>query len=303
MSATAPTTAIPVVILHRDEAPFLRQMVDSIRRHTFTPFRLFVVDNQSTLPESTALLDELESDGAVVIRNRQNRWVLGFNAVLNHPKFDRNAPYFVFSDGDVLVPEPDGTGKCWLNRLVGLMDETACAGKIGLALDLSPIIDRPELRHVVRDEQYYAAGPRIGKLVVAPVDTTLAIYRPNTFIMDEFRFLPGHKSLMRPYLYSLRTTADFSAIHLGWQDYGNPAKRVHEKIRCFARFGGQIDQVTLAMSGLRDRLYYRIAGPIWRALWGSAVAYHWLRYIAKRFPRDLNELQARARTPVRTKKP
>lgn len=295
---TGDTEKIPIVILHRDEASFLRQMVDSIRRNTLAPYQLLVVDNHSAMPESITLLSELEDTDTVVIRNQENRWVLGFNAALAHPLFNHRAPYFVFSDGDIVVPEVDIDGKCWLGRLIHLMNENACAGKIGLSLDLSRIADRTELQHIVENELGYSSGQRIGNLIIAPVDTTLAIYRKTTFVMDQFRFLPGHKSLIRPYLFSMRTTPDFSAVHLGWQDYGSLTKPVSEKIRCFARFGGHVDQVTLSMASPYDRIYYRIAAPVWRAFWSVALAYHWACYILRRFPRDLNELQAEARIPA-----
>ena len=46
-----------------------------------------------------------------------------------------------------------------------------------------------------------------------------------------------------------------------------------------------------------DRIYYRVLGPLWRSVWGLVVAWHWFSYILRRFPRGLNELQAKARVP------
>jgi hypothetical protein len=115
--------------------------------------------------------------------------------------------------------------------------------------------------------------------------------------MNEFWFLPGHKSLLRPYYYCLRTPLDFSATHLGWENYGKPRDDDGEKIRCFACFGGFVDRTTLAQASIADRIYYRVLGPLWRAVWGLVVAWHWFTYILRRFPRGLNELQAKARVP------
>jgi hypothetical protein len=44
-------------------------------------------------------------------------------------------------------------------------------------------------------------GPVVDDLVIAPVDTTLAIYRKDLFVMNKFKMLPGHASLVRPYYY------------------------------------------------------------------------------------------------------
>jgi hypothetical protein len=288
---------IPIVVLHRDEPGFLRETVAAIRQRTSVDYQLFVVDNNSVTLEAGAALEQLAADDVVVIRNSHNRWVMGFNSALAHERFNHEAAYYVFSDGDIVVPERDAAGACWLTRLIELMERTACAGKIGLSLHLGTLQERKDLAHIYREEIAYAAGPRIGDLVVAPVDTTLAIYRRDLFVMGRFRFLPGHKSLLRPYYYCLRTPLEFSATHLGWQHYGKPRDDAGEKIRCFARFGGFVDHVTLAQASFVDRAYYRVLGPVWRSAWGLVVAWHWSHYILRHFPRGLNELQAQARVP------
>jgi glycosyltransferase involved in cell wall biosynthesis len=288
---------IPIVVLHRDEPGFLRETVAAIRQRTSVDYQLFVVDNNSVTAEAHAALEQLASDDVVVIRNSHNRWVMGFNSALAHERFNHNAAYYVFSDGDIVVPDRDASGACWLSRLIDLMNQTACAGKIGLSLNLVALRERNELAHIYQEEIAYGTGPRIGNLVIAPIDTTLAIYRKDLFVMNGFRFLPGHKSLLRPYYYCLRTPLDFSAIHLGWEGYGKRRDYGGEKIRCFARFGGFVDRVTLATGSVADRCYYKCLGPLWRFMWGLVVAYHWFLYIAARFPRGLNELQAQARTP------
>lgn len=288
---------IPIVVLHRDEPGFLLETVAAIRQRTSVDYQLFVVDNHSVTPEASAALEQLASDDVEVILNRHNRWVMGFNSALAHERFNHEAAYYVFSDSDIVVPDRDASGSCWLTRLIELMKRTACAGKIGLSLHLGTLKERKDLAHIYREEIAYASGPLIGNLIVAPIDTTLAIYRRDLFVMNEFRFLPGHKSLLRPYYYCLRTPLDFSATHLGWENYGKPRDDDGEKIRCFARFGGFVDHTTLAQASIADRIYYRVLGPLWRSVWGLVVAWHWFTYILRRFPRGLNELQAKARVP------
>ncbi len=109
---------IPIVVLHRDEPELLLKTVAAIKQRTSVDYQLFVVDNHSVTPDSRAALEQLASDDVEVIRNRQNRWVLGFNSALAHERFNHDAAYYVFSDGDIVVPDRDASGFCWLVYLV-----------------------------------------------------------------------------------------------------------------------------------------------------------------------------------------
>lgn len=80
-------------------------------------------------------------------------------------------------------------------------------------------------------------GPKVDELIMAPVDTTLAIYRKDLFVMN--KFIPGHATLVKPYYYVFRTPKVYQAKHLGWRKY---QKQLEEKIICFTKY---IDPIKL----------------------------------------------------------
>jgi hypothetical protein len=57
---------------------------------------------------------------------------------------------------------------------------------LGLALDLKFIEDNQSFSKVYTNELNYMQGPVVDDLVIAPVDTTLAIYRKDLFVMNKF---------------------------------------------------------------------------------------------------------------------
>jgi len=139
-------------------------------------------------------------------------------------------------------------------------------------------------------------GPIIGDLVVAPVDTTLAIYRKDLFVMGKFKMLPGHASLVKPYYYTCRNISNYRTKHLGWHNYKVPNKKqLEEKIICFTKYTGYIDPVVLDKAGKRVKYFYKIFRYIFMAYWSSQVVLYWILYIAPRFPRSLNEIQFKRR--------
>lgn len=75
--------SIPICILHKDEPEFLFQMVSSIMENTYLEYSLFIVDNNSQLSESLAMLKKLSlNKNITIIYSRKNDWILGFNLAL-----------------------------------------------------------------------------------------------------------------------------------------------------------------------------------------------------------------------------
>lgn len=291
--------AVPIVILHRNEFDNLELMLASIVGHTRYPHVLFVVDNASSRPDSRGRLNLIAAKyGATVIQSPRNNWVFGFNVALAHPGFPLLSSYYVFSDADIVLPPPDPEGRCWLGYLVGEMDQHACIGKLGMSLSVDDI-DNVMLKHdVLQQRARFDRHPRIGTNVIAPVDTTLAIYRPDFFVGSRFRFSVGHASLARPYYYTCRTPSHVAARHLGWYE----AHRITlddvaltEKIRCFAKYGAYIEPALLKRCPRADSLYYRLVHPLAIVYWGVRVALSNLSYLARHFPRRTNLLQYRCR--------
>lgn len=292
-------TAIPIVILHRNEFVSLFRMIDSIIGATRMPYRLFVVDNASSVPERAAHFAALRAiPGLTLIESPRNNWVLGFNEALRHPDWPANAPYYVFSDADIVVPSEVPDAGCWLQYLVKQMNANACIGKLGMSLRTDDVDNVLLKQSVTRQKERFMRNPRIGANMIAPVDTTLAIYRNDFFLWKEFRFSVGHASLARPHYYTCRTDTAVEAVHLGWYENSRlpmEGALLSEKIRCFAKFGGYIEPEVLASCQSDDRLYYKVMRPLSLAFWGSKVVLSNLRYLISKFPRNINVLQAECR--------
>jgi hypothetical protein len=292
-------SAVPIVILHRNEFDNLELMLASIVAHTLHPYSIFVVDNNSSRADSAERLDRIAAGySATVIRSNRNNWVFGFNIALAHPQFPLQSTYYVFSDSDIVVPPVDQAGRCWLGYLTEQLDQHACIGKLGMSLAVGDI-DNSMLRNdVLKQRARFDQNPRIGANVIAPVDTTLAIYRPDFFVGSRFGFSVGHASLARPYYFTCRTPEHIEARHLGWYE----AHRIDlddaaltEKIRCFARYGAYIEPALLKRCPRRDSLYYRVVHPMAILYWGTRVAVSNLCYLVKHFPRRTNLLQYQCR--------
>jgi len=285
---------IAIVVLTRDEPKFLQATVQSILERTHYPYQLFIADNNSQSAEQQQLLQQYDQDPSIqVVFNPKNRWVLGFNNAIQIAKKQQglSTNYMVLTDGDILVPELSGK-LCWLGYLKQQMDQHACIGKLGFSLDLNSIKNNDLFKKTYQRELTYKTGPHIGNSIIAPVDTTLAIYRQDVFVSGAFKMLPGHSSLIKPYYYTCRTQKH-QAQHLGWENYIKPSQeQLVEKINCFTRYAGYIDPIVLSRVDIKTKYFYQWFRYLFKAHWSIKVLFYWVLYIVTRFPRKLNELQA-----------
>ena len=99
------------------------------------------------------------------------------------------------------------------------------------------------LKKILIRELRYKHSYNIGDNIVAPTDTTAAMYRRNLFITGKFKMQLGHTSLIKPYYYSCRTGKNLECIHLGWGKYLKMIKNskeskkiIREKAWFFCKF-------------------------------------------------------------------
>ncbi|MCV2401634.1 glycosyltransferase family 2 protein [Marinomonas sp. C2222] len=289
---------IPIIILTRDEPGFLKICVDSIVNRTDYPFEIIIVDNNSKSSDQLEILKDISVEHKVIY-NDKNNWILGFNLGLAYVKgsehLDRN--YYVLTDGDIVVPlRKDGV--CWLSFLTDSLNNKFFIGKIGLGLDISNLKKSPNLAKAYKDELRYLKGKKYSNFVLAPVDTTIAIYRSDLFVHDEFLIYPGHASLVKPYYYVFRTVDVYQAKHLGWRKYkkitSSDLQSLHSKIKCFSLFSAYMDPNELKKAAFHYRFLYKIK-LLFKLYWAGKVAFFWGKYIIKKFPRNFNEIQSKMR--------
>jgi len=290
-------TSIAIVVLTKDEPKFLESTVQSIIERTHYPYQLFISDNNSQSAEQKHLLQQYVQDPNIqVIFNTRNRWVLGFNKTIEIAQKQKglSRDYMVLTDGDIVVPEPKDE-LCWLGYLKQQMDQHACIGKLGLSLNLDVIKQNNLYKKTYQRELTYKTGLHIGNSIIAPVDTTLAIYRQDVFVSGAFKILPGHSSLIKPCYYTCRTQKH-QAQHLGWENYIEPTQeQLKEKIKCFTKYAGYIDSIVLNKTDIKTKNFYRWFRYWFKAYWSIKVIFYWILYVFTRFPRRLNELQASQR--------
>lgn len=291
---------IPIVLLHHNELNILRGSIKRILSATRYPFLLFVVDNKSDSDNSIDfLLDEFGSNEKIIfVKNDKNNWIYGFNKALDNLKWP-NANYYVFSDADVMVPNFESED-CWLGRLVDQMEKHRIIGKLGVSLDLSNLEKNPKLSSTLKMERSFYMGPKIGDNYIAAVDTTMAIYRPDYFI-GKFRFRIGHQTLFKPFYYTCRTSADFQAVHVGWDFYpGSKSEKVdparyRAKAIAMSKMGTHTAPEIMKEINFFSRCYCYVMRDVMRAVHGIKVTSMIFAYVCTRFPRRLNEIMAQSR--------
>lgn len=297
MTLVSARDSIPIFVMSYNDLPSLRLCLRSLMRRTRREHTITVVDNASSHEELRRYLDKLATLTAIqVVRQRRNLWVLGLNGpVRAWARQSADDAMFVVTDCDIVVP-PIRDGACWLTRLERMMRTHACVGKLGLSLDLGYIKSRPSYAHTYEREHFFMQGPRIGELIVAPVDTTLALYRKDMFITRLPLFIPAHQSLYPPHLYCCRTPADFTARHLSWRFYAaRSVDDVVAKLVCFGLVGATVVPAVYDPAPWFAKIFYRVVRPLARIFWGLVVLALIATNVLRSFPRRFNPLQASRR--------
>jgi hypothetical protein len=176
---TKTNNKIPIVILSLERPDELRDMVESIVRVTDPgTYDLIICDNGSKTDKMTSLLKGYESKHTVLY-NRANMGFLGFNPGLALA----NCDYFILTDPDIILNP--STPKNWLKQMILALEEKPVP-KIGLSLSTKNLPDDSFGRKAMKDEEGYK-DRRANVLCIdqpcyyAPIDTTLAMYRRDTF--------------------------------------------------------------------------------------------------------------------------
>lgn len=296
----APSKVIPIVLLHHGQPEVLLRTVEHISANTRHPYILFVVDNATPaddlLKNTFSIIQEKYK--VHIIHNKNNNWIYGFNLAMEHEKWP-DSEFYAFSDADILVPA-DQDGICWLGKMVDQLEQHRCIGKLGLSLDLSELQKNTVLQATFLAEKRLLLGEKIGNNIIAPVDTTMAVYRKDFFI-GKFKFRIGHQSLARPYYYICRTDPSLSAIHVGWDFYPGASKEEYPlekqwiKAMTMCKMGTYVAPEVIQAFGFVRRLQLRCLQAMVRSVHGFKLLAMVLFYVVKRLPRRLNELQSKAR--------
>ena len=189
---------IPIIINNYNRLSTLKQLIESLTIRGYS--NIYILDNCSTYPP---LLAYYESSPYEVIRLKAN---LGFKALWKDKAVRKRFcnDYYILTDSDVVLTEACPTDVIhYLHRL--LKAEYKGAFKIGLSLAIDDIPNCYALKQqVITWESRYYQHKNADELYKAPVDTTLAIYRPRVGL-SRSRFVEAYRTA---YPYQLK--------HLPW---------------------------------------------------------------------------------------
>jgi GT2 family glycosyltransferase len=110
------TPLVSVIIPTRNGVSLLRTCVDGVRRTSYRAMELLIVDNESDEPETLEYLDQLNREGARVLRIDGT---FNFSALNNAAVRHSTGELLCFLNNDVEITDPD-----WLSLLVSRAMQT-----------------------------------------------------------------------------------------------------------------------------------------------------------------------------------
>jgi hypothetical protein len=199
----------PIFINAKDRVSFLRRQVDLLRRQGYS--NLHIIDTGSTFPDMLAY-EETVGLPIYHCEPESNPHLALWNCGILE-KSGKAGCAFVYTDCDILPDcDPD-----WLQNLYGVLDRHADFPKAGLGLRIDDLPDHyPRKDAVISWEAQFWQRSVEHLLFEADIDTTLALYRPDSAWT----------------MKALRTGGNFVARHLPW--YSNPAELSPDEAYYFA---------------------------------------------------------------------
>jgi hypothetical protein len=175
---------IPIVILNRDRLHPVKDLIHSLKSRNYN--NIIILDNQTTYEPT---LEWYKNCGVEVFHNNipetlygnESFWRLAFH--LHHPRFvEIVGQHYVFTDSDVVPVEtiPEN----FLDNMVDLCGEFPDLHKLGLGIKIDdlPPDNKQTPQSLVYEGSYRdhpVPHPRY-QLYQAPIDTTFAVYTPNS---------------------------------------------------------------------------------------------------------------------------
>lgn len=285
----------PIILLHHNEIDFLQKCVNSIKLNTKSKYQIIIIDNKSN-KKNIEILKRDFSKKYKVIFNPKDNWVYGFNLGIDSINYSWDR--IVLSDSDIVFKKTK-YGKCWLEYMHNQLNQFPIIGKLGISLNTKILEKNKSLKKILIREKRYKDSFQIGDNIIAPTDTTAALYRKDLFITDRFKMRLGHTSLIKPYYYSCRTGLKLECYHLGWKKYlkmikdNNEGKdMIRNKAWFFCKFNRPIEDPLLRKLGFIERNLIRfLAKFYYKPIIATQFVLFWIFYLIKKFPLNYNEIQ------------
>jgi hypothetical protein len=164
---------IPIIINNRNRYTFLKQMIEQLQ--SFGYQNIYVLDNDSTYPP---LLDYYKVIPAKVIYLKQN---VGYKALWETNTFEQfKNQFYVYTDPDILLQK--NCPRDFVYHLYKELIKYSNKEKAGVALKIDDLPEYYSHKQIAIDNEKPFWEKEISENVYdAPVDTTLALYKPLAF--------------------------------------------------------------------------------------------------------------------------
>lgn len=195
---------VPIFIICRDRVSSLQKLLDWCFKFGLT--RIYLIDNDSTYAPLLDFYEDCRGSGINVMRLDSN---LGNTSPWTCGAIDNlHGEYFIVTDPDIIPIETCPIDAVEKMRVA--LDRYPNVLKAGFSLKIDDIPDHYALKNeVMKWESQFWGAPENGYFH-APLDTTFALYRPNT----PYTITPA-----------IRLAPPYTARHLGWyMDSANPSE-------------------------------------------------------------------------------
>jgi len=197
---------IPVIINNFNRLECLKLQINWLESAGMT--NIYIIDNASTYPP---LLEYYKTSKYLVFQLTKNVGHLAFWDTHVQQWFKNQ--YYILTDPDIIPVE-----ECPLDVVsyfLEILENRPSITKVGFGLKIDDIPDfYPRKQEVIEWEKEFWNEPLGNDLYKAKIDTTFALYKPNTRYQQ--------------WETTLRTGGNFIARHLPW--YENPEKISEEEL-------------------------------------------------------------------------
>ena len=189
--------SIPVIIVNYNRCQTLMQMVDWLLQLD-DAVSIIILDNASTYPPLLEYYDSLDYPNVQVKRFTKNHKLDKMIAI---SQTMQQYEYYVVTDAD-LIPYSDTKGNI-LSRMKVMLAKHKDINHVGASLMINDIPDYYPLKHAVQKwEGQFWTHSREENVFEAFVDTTFAMYRNNSYLMELYP--------------ALRLGKNYSLKHVDW---------------------------------------------------------------------------------------
>ena len=204
---------VPIIINNRNRVTFLKMMIDRIQALGYK--NIYILDNESTYPP---LLEYYKTVNAKIIYLKKNA---GYKALWETEVFNQfKNKHYVYSDPDILMAQD--CPHDFVYQLYVSLCKFRQKEKAGVALKIDDLPDNRQKTMVLEWETRNWKKVLSENVYDAPVDTTLALYKPLAFgNAEECEAIRVGGKLAAQHLPWYINTENLSEEDLYYKDHAN----------------------------------------------------------------------------------